>query len=189
MSQLALSARTTPESGCYCQMSFLSRLFDPPLPPLMALWNWVTATARQPRWYADHAVADNIDGRFDMVALVTSLVMLEMEKRGMLAETSLLTERFAADMDGSLRALGISDMVMGKHMGRVVGALGGRVGAYRTALATTAPPTQLAETLARNVYRGGATPEVAEKLAAEVRALAQHIAAASDTALLEGTIA
>ena len=112
-------------------MTFLSRLFrplmQPAAPPLDPLWRWITTTARRPEWYLAHGVADTVDGRFDMVALVTSLVMLELEARDMRRETSLLTERFVDDMDGSLRDIGIGDMVIGKHMGRVIVALGGLV--------------------------------------------------------------
>lgn len=172
------------------QMSFLNRLFLGSPPPYAELWSWITSTARQPRWYLDLGVADSVDGRFDMVALVTSLVMLEMEQRGLLAETARLTEHFVDDMDGSLRALGISDMVMSKHMGRVVGALGGRVGAYRNALASDAPATLLNDTLIRNIYREDNVPEAAvvDALAASVRELAGRIAAVPNEALLAGEV-
>ena len=42
-----------------------------------------------------------------------------------------LTDRFIADMDGSLRQDGVGDQVVGKHIGRMMAALGGRLGAYR----------------------------------------------------------
>lgn len=170
-------------------MSFLSRILNPPPPPLGDLWNWITQSARQPEWYLRHAVADTVDGRFDMVALVTSLVMLELESRDLRTETSLLTERFVDDMDGSLRDIGIGDMVIGKHMGRMMGALGGRLGAYRDALAPGAPAAALAEALARNVYRADAPEGAAEGLAASVRELAARLASASTPGLLAGDIA
>ncbi|MCG2842560.1 ubiquinol-cytochrome C chaperone [Sandaracinobacter sp. RS1-74] len=169
-------------------MSFLSRILNPPPPPLADLWNWITATAREPRWYLRHAVADTVDGRFDMVALVTALVMLEMEGRGLKTETSVLTERFVDDMDGSLRDIGIGDMVIGKHMGRVMGALGGRLGSYRAALVEEGD-APLAESLARNVYRGEPPEGAALDLAQAVRALAARIAATPDAALLAGDVA
>ena len=173
-------------------MTFLSRLFrplmQPAAPPLDPLWRWITTTARRPEWYLAHGVADTVDGRFDMVALVTSLVMLELEARDMRRETSLLTERFVDDMDGSLRDIGIGDMVIGKHMGRVIGALGGRLGAYRGALAEGGDNAPLAEALARNVYRGAPADGQAETLALAVRALAQRVAATPAPALLAGEI-
>ncbi|MBS3960878.1 MAG: ubiquinol-cytochrome C chaperone family protein [Sandarakinorhabdus sp.] len=170
-------------------MSLLSRLFAPPHPPLTDLWIWITGTARQPDWYLRHGVADTVDGRFDMVALVASLVLLRLEQSGLRVETALLTERFVEDMDGSLRDIGIGDMLIGKHVGRMVGALGGRLGAYRKAFAPDAPTGDLAEALARNVYRSDPPPGAAEGLAAAARALKARIDAASEAKLLAGKIA
>ena len=42
----------------------------------------------------------------------------------------LLTEIFIDDMDGTLRQIGIGDYVVGKHVGRMMGALGGRLTAF-----------------------------------------------------------
>lgn len=169
-------------------MSFLSRLLNPPAPPLMGLWTWITETAREPRFYLRHGVADTVDGRFDMVALVSCLVLLRLEELDLRRENALLTERFVDDMDGSLRDLGIGDMVIGKHMGKVMGALGGRLGAYRKALAAGAPEGALEEALARNVYRGAAPDGAVADLLPEVLALNARIAAAPKEALLKGEI-
>ena len=124
------------------------------------LYEEVVAAARRPEWYAEGGVADDVDGRFDMVVLVMSLYLVRLERdaqdadaRGM---SSLLVERFVADMDGSFREIGIGDMVIGKHMGRAMQALGGRLGAYRAALADGVAPALLGEAIVRNVYRGAA---------------------------------
>ena len=45
---------------------------------------------------------------------------------------------FIDDMDGTLRQIGIGDFVVGKHVGRMMGALGGRLAAFREALAAAA---------------------------------------------------
>ena len=169
-------------------MSFLKRLLNPTPPPLTPLWGWITETARDPYYYTRHQVADTVDGRFDMVALVTSLVLIRLETLDLRREQALLTERFVDDMDGSLRDIGIGDMVIGKHMGRVIGALGGRLGAYRGALADGGDNAPLAEALARNVYRGAPADGQAETLALAVRALAQRVAATPAPALLAGEI-
>ena len=168
-------------------MSLLSRLLTPSPQPLSRLWAWVVATARTPEWYLRHRVADTVDGRFDMVSLVTSLVLLELEARGRNREVAVLTERFVEDMDGSLREIGIGDLVVGKHMGRMIGALGGRLGAYRLALAEE-DNVALAEALSRNVYRGTAAEGAADALAVDVRALASRLHRAGDDALLTGAI-
>ncbi len=169
-------------------MSLLSRLLNPPPPPLMGLWTWITETARQPHFYTRHAVPDTVDGRFDMVALVSCLVLLRLEELKLHAENALLTERFVDDMDGSLRDIGIGDMVIGKHMGKVMGALGGRLGAYRRAFADGVPDAELTEVIARNVYRGNPPEGAADAMASEVRGLRARIAAAPNEALLAGEI-
>ena len=53
-------------------------------------------------------------------------------------------------MDGQLRQIGFGDMVVGKHIGRMMAMLGGRLGAYRDGLADGS----LEAALVRNLYRG-----------------------------------
>lgn len=118
-----------------------------------ALYAAVVARARAPHWYLDGAVPDTLDGRFDMVAAILSLVLLRLEQDPAAARLSArLCERFVDDMDGQLREIGIGDIVVGKHIGRMMGMLGGRLGAYRDGLAGGA----LAPALIRNLYRGHA---------------------------------
>lgn len=173
-------------------MSFLSRLFNPSAgakaPPLLPLWNAIVDEARDPDWYLRHGVADSIDGRFDMVALVTALVMLRLEALDMRAETAFLTECFVADMDGSLRDIGIGDLVVGKHVSRMTGALGGRLGAYRTALGSPDPSGAMADALVRNVFRGDDAQGHAPAMADAVLALDGRIAAVPSAALLAGRL-
>ena len=166
--------------------SFLSRFFAPPPPPLADLWRTITETARQPRWYLENRVPDTIDGRFDMVALITSIVMLSLERRGRVAETAMLTERFVEDMDGSLRDIGVGDMVVGKHIGRMMSAMGGRLSAYREGLAADAEGGALAAAIARNVYRSDAPEGAAESLTVAMLALHRRIDTLPDAALLKG---
>jgi cytochrome b pre-mRNA-processing protein 3 len=95
----------------------------------------VVALARDPAWYRDGQVPDTLDGRFDMVVAVLALVLLRLEREGDAArsESVMLTEIFIADMDGSVRQIGIGDLLVGKHVGRMMSALGGRLAAFREA--------------------------------------------------------
>lgn len=136
-------------------MSLLKRLFgkDEPDPKqnLMPLYHQVVAHAREPHWYVAGAVPDSIDGRFDMVAAIMSLVVLRLESDAEYrAETAYLTELFVDDMDGQLREIGIGDMIVGKHVGRIMGALGGRLGAFREGLEDH---SKLDGAILRNIYR------------------------------------
>jgi cytochrome b pre-mRNA-processing protein 3 len=90
---------------------------------------------------------------------------------------ALLTELFVTDMDGQLRESGVGDMVVGKHIGRLMSVLGGRLGAYREALASDDPAVLAAG--AQRDLREGASPA---PLAAMARALADRLAALPDEA-------
>jgi cytochrome b pre-mRNA-processing protein 3 len=135
-------------------MSFLARLFGPgrdDRATVRPLWHAVVAASRGKAWYAEYGIADTLPGRFDAITLVLSLVLLRMEREPALVEPSVrLTELFVDDMDGQLRESGVGDMVVGKHMGRLMSTLGGRLGAYRDALAT-ADDSALSEAITRNV--------------------------------------
>ncbi|GGE15210.1 hypothetical protein GCM10011529_22020 [Polymorphobacter glacialis] len=139
-------------------LSALRRAVGASLPdagPAEPLYRAVVAEARRPDWYLAGQVPDTLDGRFDMVALVLSLVMIRLEDEGADSPAAplcaRLTERFITDMDGTLRQDGVGDQVVGKHIGRMVAALGGRLGAYRGARHDDA---LLAEALRRNLWRG-----------------------------------
>ena len=151
-----------------------------------ALYRRIVETARQPDWYMAGSVPDTTDGRFDLVALVLSLVMIRLERDGEAQFSVNVTERFIADMDGSLRQLGIGDPTVGKQVGHMVGALGGRLGAYREALESGG---DLDEALHRNLYRGETVDAAAVDWAGrEVRALAARIDATPLETLKQGSI-
>jgi cytochrome b pre-mRNA-processing protein 3 len=135
---------------------------------LAPLYKAVVAEARRPDWYRQGRVPDTLDGRFDMVAAVLSLVLLRLEDEGDAgrAPSAHLTELFVEDMDGQLRERGIGDIVVGKHVGRMMGALGGRLGAFREAFAAG----DLDAAIERNIYRG--TAPAAEPLGAVRHGLA-----------------
>jgi cytochrome b pre-mRNA-processing protein 3 len=137
-------------------MSFFDRLFGKakhdPKPALLPLYASIVAQARQTHWYDQGRVPDTVDGRFEILATILTLVLLRLENEPDQAENStLLTEIFIEDMDGQLREIGIGDMIVGKHIGKMMSALGGRLGAYRDAFAM---PAQLDNVIIRNIYSG-----------------------------------
>lgn len=168
-------------------LRLLDRLRRPP--PAAALYARTVELARAPDWFVAGAVPDTFDGRFDTLALVLSLVLARLESEGQGQAVADLTERFIEDMDGSLRQIGIGDQNVGKHIGRMVAALGGRLGAYRAALLPDAQLHELPDALARNLY-GGAPVEAAalDWTARRVRAVADGIAAASAADLAAGRV-
>lgn len=141
-------------------MSFISELFGRKNPNLVMqpLYDAIIAEGRRLDWYEQGAVPDTLDGRFDMIAAIFCAVLLRLEQADEAKqEIAWLTELFVKDMEGQLRQIGIGDLVVGKRVGEIMGALGGRLGAYREALTGQA---SLDEALTRNLYRGDA-PEQA----------------------------
>ncbi|MBW8784592.1 MAG: hypothetical protein JF593_08130 [Novosphingobium sp.] len=151
------------------------------------LWQRIVAVARDPRWYAEDAIADTVAGRFDAITLVLAVVLIRLERDPATREASArLTELFVTDMDGQLRESGIGDLVVGKHVGRLIGVLGGRLGSYRDALAA-ADPERLVEAVGRNVtLLAGASPAA---VTARALALATALAASSTKQVLAGEFA
>src|SRR3546814_5509411 len=100
-----------------------------------------------------------------------TLVLLRLDSEGEpLRQAAVdLTERFIDDMDRQLRQIGIGDFVVGKHVGKMMGALGGRMDAYGTALAGEG---ELDGELVRNLYsRNAPEASVVAFVSSDVRAL------------------
>jgi len=171
-------------------MSFFKRLLKPrgdDREPVRPLWHRTVELARDPRWYAEGGVADTVAGRFDAITLVLCAVLLRMEREpALVAPSVLLTELFVDDMDGQLRQSGVGDLVVGKHIGKLVSSLGGRLGALREALSEPADEALVAA-VDRNVSLGdkGNPPRVAALL----RGFAGALDAASAEDLLAARIA
>jgi cytochrome b pre-mRNA-processing protein 3 len=157
-------------------MRMLQRLFGrPDRGTAPRLYAGVVERGRAPHWYVDGAVPDTVDGRFDMIAALLCVVLLRLEAAPAGIPTSTaVAECFIDDMDGQLREIGIGDIIVGKHVGRMMGMLGGRLGAYRSGLAEG----DLAPALLRNLYRGVApAPAALTHVEARLRAFCDALAA------------
>jgi cytochrome b pre-mRNA-processing protein 3 len=155
---------------------------------LIPLYRAIVAEARTPIWYLDGQVPDTIDGRFDMVGMMMAVVLLRLEQLGETGKrpSVMLTELFVDDMDGQLREEGMGDVVVGKHIGRMVSALGGRTGAYRQGLM---PGGDLDGALIRNVYRGQVPDAAALGCVADrLRWIDEGLTAKSLADLLQGVL-
>jgi cytochrome b pre-mRNA-processing protein 3 len=152
----------------------------------LRLYNGVIERARAPHWYEAGGVPDTLDGRFDMVAAVLALVLLRLEGDAESASVSArLTERFVTDMDGQLRESGIGDIGVGKHIGKMMSMLGGRLGAYRDGLAMG----DLTAALQRNLYRGvDPTPPALAHPQAALIAFRDALAATPAPAMIAGDL-
>ncbi len=141
---------------------------------LLPLYQAVVARARDPFWYREGQVPDTVDGRFDMLAAVMAIVLIRLEAEpGEQAkhDSVMLTEVFIEDMDESLHQIGIGDYVVGKHVGRMMGALGGRLTAFRQA----SQERDFAAAVHRNIFHEA--PPSEESVARVAAALARFDAA------------
>src|SRR5579859_545768 len=123
---------------------------------------------RLPAFYAEREGPDTADGRFDLLVLHVFLLLHRLGAEG--RETKRLNQGLFdlmfADMDRSLREMGVSDMSVGKRVKEMARAFYGRVDAYEPVLDD---PAKLQEALARNLYRG------AEVKQASLTAMAHYI--------------
>lgn len=169
-------------------MRLIDRLFARRQPDSAAamLYPAVVARARAPHWFVEGAVADTLDGRFDTIAALLAFTMLRLEAEpGMEAAQVSLSEAFVDDMDPQLRQIGFGDMVVGKHVGRMMGMLAGRLGAYREGLAEGT----LDAALVRNLYRGEAPdPAALAHVRQALLAYAASLAATDGGAIAAGRL-
>lgn len=145
----------------------LARVFAAPAadPAMAALYHRCVAQAREPYFYQALGVPDTIDGRFDLLLLHVYLAMRELAD--MEAKQALFDLMFA-DMDESLREMGVGDMGIGKRMKPMIGAFYGRAQAYEKALMES--DEALSHVLARNLYgKTQAPPEPLQAMTGYVR--------------------
>lgn len=167
-------------------MSFLHRLFrlSDPRDAQRPLYDGVVRIARDPLWYRDGGVPDTLDGRFEAVALIVSLVLHRIEGDDPRAAVHL-TELFVDDMDAQVRQIGFGDMVVGKQIGKMMGALGGRMTAYRAPIGGE----DFRAALIRNLWRGDA-PDAASLAVVErhADAFARALAAMPSADIARGVL-
>lgn len=149
----------------------------------------VSAQARRPEPFAQLGVADSLDGRFDTLCLHMFLVVRRLSREGGRG-TGLaqgLYDSMFADMDRTLREMGVGDLGIGKRVTQMAEGLMGRIRAYGDAL--DAGDEQLHAAIGRNLFAGSANadPRALARVAAYLRACDASLAAQDvDSLLAEG---
>ena len=151
----------------------LKRLFNRSQAPERRCYEAIVAAARHPAFYARWGVADTLDGRFDMIALHTYLVLDRL--KGAEADfRQALVDEFFRDMDNSLRELGVGDLSVSKKVRKMAEVFYGRVAAYDAALAGEGDA--LVSAIGRNVFPDDPKAGGASLLAAYMRGQREHLA-------------
>ena len=143
--------------------------------------------AREPAFFAEHGVADTVDGRFDALALVVALIMRRLKDCGEAGHelSQQLFDTMFADMDLSLREMGAGDIGVAKRVRVMAEAFMGRLDAYASAL-DGGDRVALAAALQRNLLRGDG--KAGEQLIDFVLELEARIAGIDQESLLRGKL-
>ena len=106
------------------------------MPPARAVYGEIVAKARQPWLYTRAGVEDSVTGRYAMVTLHTFLVLERLRGQGEKAADfgQELVDELFADMDRSLRELGVGDISVGKKVRKMSEVFYGACDAYHSAL-------------------------------------------------------
>jgi cytochrome b pre-mRNA-processing protein 3 len=152
------------------------------------LYGAIVAQARDPFFYSELGVPDTIEGRFDMVVLHVHLLFrrLAAESEAVRAVGQGVFDRFIADMDASLREIGVGDLSVPKRMRSMGEAYYGRAAVYDEALAQLGDE-QLVGALQRNIF-GDNHGVGAVRLTHYVRSAVSSLTAQSAETIGEGRI-
>ena len=155
-----------------------------------ALYSATVAAARAPDLFDRHAVPDTLDGRFELISLHVALLVRRLRRdpdpRGPGLAQAVFDAMFA-DMDISLREMGVGDMTVGKRVRTMWEGFHGRARAYEAA-ADEADDATLAGALARNVWSDAPPGDAARHLAERARAFEAALAAQPIDALAAGRL-
>ena len=114
----------------------------------------VVDQSRQPVFYRELLIPDNIDGRFDVLTLHMFFIFSRLRNEEQIAAdfSQSLFDTMFVDMDQSLREMGVGDLSVGKRVKDMGKALLGRIEAYDKAF--SAEYSDIEDTIVRNIYRG-----------------------------------
>ena len=158
--------------------------------PAERLYQSILQASRQPNLYTEFEVHDHLDSRFDMLCLHISLLMGRLR---MLPEdvhkplNQELFDRFFADMDFTLREMGVGDLGVGKRVRKMSEAFMGRLLAYTKSLERN-DKMELALVLARNIRRSNDSNDADRRMADYVLQSRDRLSAVGDNEMQAGTV-
>ena len=158
--------------------------------PAERLYQSILQASRQPDLYTEFEVHDHLDSRFDMLCLHISLLMGRLR---MLPEdvhkplNQELFDRFFADMDFTLREMGVGDLGVGKRVRKMSEAFMGRLLAYTKSFERN-DKMELALVLARNIRRSHDSNDADRRMADYVLQSRDRLSAVGDNEMQAGTV-
>ncbi len=136
------------------------------------MYGAIVAQSRQPAFFADLEVEDSFEGRYEMLVLHVFIVLMRLRKESEGGDEigQAVFDTMFADLDISLREMGVGDLSIAKRIKKLASAFYGHVGVYDEAVRAE-DDAALELSLERNVFAGreGCRP-AANRLARYVRA-------------------
>lgn len=172
-------------------MTFFSALWKPKPETETAakVYLAIVAQARHPRLYLELGAPDTVDGRFDLIVLHAMLVMRRLRREGEAgkAHAQALFDYMFADMDRSLREMGVGDMSIGRHIKNMAKAFYSRAATCEQGL--EGDEAALASALIGILYRTKAPdPARATAMGQYLRAIDVDLSAAGLSDILAGKL-
>jgi cytochrome b pre-mRNA-processing protein 3 len=148
------------------------------------LFDALTRVAREPHWYVEGRVPDTLDGRFAVLATVTALTMVRLEREGPAGDPAsvALTERFIEVMESEHREMGLGDPTLGKTVRKLVGKLSRRTDLWRSA-------DDLTEATRESLYKDEVSPKALAHSSAALQRFAEALGRTSLNDIEKGKIA
>ncbi len=158
------------------------------------LYSEIIAQARQPLFYEYFGVPDSVEGRFDLLALHSFLVMARLKGAGGSDSpgghfANKVFSTMVEDLDSNLRELGVGDLTVGKKVRGLTEAFLGRAASYDEALKAS-DGELMARAVARNILGDEqyAKSQTAQSLAAYIFAVDQKLAGQKIERLMQGVV-
>jgi len=140
------------------------------------LYDGLVRRAREPVFFTSFAVADSVDGRFDMLVFHAWLVLTELKGRPPAQD---LTNAIFTGFDEAMREQGAGDIGIGHRLKDMGKAFYGRMAAYDAAKSAD----ELATALTKNLWRGAGHEAQARHLAVYAASARAALAASLPDAL------
>lgn len=131
--------------------------------PVFEVYNTIVAHSRQEKPYLDWSIADTLTGRFDMISLHAALVFRRLRSKDEVTKgfSQNLFDAFFADMDRSLREMGVGDLSVGKRIEKMGSLFYGLLSTLTLAL-DSGDLAELEQFVQRNFHDGIDRPEKTE---------------------------
>ena len=168
-------------------LGFLFRGLTAERPSATALFDALTAEARQKHWYVEGEVPDTLDGRFAVLATITALANVRLERDEDEGErlSVALAERFIEVMESEHRELGLGDPGLGRTVRKLVTMLAKRTGLWRE---VAAGERNVIEATRESLYREEAQPAAVQHSAAALKMVAERLDRATLAELEQGKL-